>query len=90
MNVRDNEGSTPLYYAAELARFKNVEFLLSNGADPNIENNHGNIPLWAAIYSSRGESAIVKSLLNKGSNYINKIFMVHLAWILPSKLVINR
>jgi uncharacterized protein len=71
VDVKDNEGRTPLYYASELFLTENVKLLLEKNANPNIVNKHGNNPLWAAIYSSRGKEHIIKQLLDSGVNPLN-------------------
>lgn len=46
INVRDNEGNTPLMKLCMNFphEYLNIDYLLMNGACPNIPNNEGNIP----------------------------------------------
>lgn len=47
--ARDNYGWTPLHYAASIGSGDIVEILLKKGADPNIKDNEGKIPLDIAV-----------------------------------------
>lgn len=49
VNHRDYLGRTPLMMAVLFCQYKIVEFLLSRGADPNIPNINGNLPIDEAI-----------------------------------------
>jgi ankyrin repeat protein len=44
VNARNNLGRTPLYHAARAGQKEMVAFLLSNGANPKIKDNHGVTP----------------------------------------------
>ena len=59
-------GETALFQAVEMERLIQIEILLSNGADPNIPQNDGRIPLHAALFKQN--LRIVELLLNNGSN----------------------
>ena len=45
INGRDHYGKTALYVAIENSYFRIAEMLLSAGADPNIPDDHGRLPL---------------------------------------------
>lgn len=48
IDVPDNEGWTPLMYAASRGKDFAVKYLLDHGANPNHQNRWGNTPLmWA-------------------------------------------
>jgi ankyrin repeat protein len=77
INIQDQEGSTPLYFAADSAKFtssnETVKWLLSHGADPNIQDKKG----WTILCSivprtsdKNGTTLIetVKILLDNGAD----------------------
>ncbi len=45
LNARNKSGDTPLHYAVMYSDIKNIDLLLKAGADPNVRNNSGQIPL---------------------------------------------
>jgi hypothetical protein len=57
VNARNNDGSTPLHWAAKWGNTKTAKLLGELGADPEARNNSGRTPLDSA----RGEK--VKALL---------------------------
>ena len=67
VNHRNNKGWTPLKLAAKKGLEQCVEVLLNHGADPNIGDNEGYIPLHNAV----GNKDIVKLLIASTTN-INK------------------
>jgi ankyrin repeat protein len=62
INARDNEGDTPLMWAAENGKVNEAQILLAYGADINAENNEGMTALNWAAKNDHLELAIV--LLN--------------------------
>ncbi|GFR67750.1 poly [ADP-ribose] polymerase [Elysia marginata] len=63
-NQKDKDGKTPLVLAVEGSREKIVKLLLENGADPNVEINHGyykDTPLVLA--TARGSLQIMRMLI---------------------------
>ena len=44
-NIQDNDGSTPLHFAAKDCRVDVAGVLLDHGADPTIRDNEGRTPL---------------------------------------------
>ena len=48
VNVKDDDGSTPLMEAVPQGHTAIVELLLKAGADPDVENRHGDTPLSVA------------------------------------------
>ena len=49
VNVQDQNGDTPLHFAAETGNIKIVQFLLNRGANVNLPDKDGITPLgWAA------------------------------------------
>ena len=49
INAQSTNGSTPLHFAVSNSSLQMVLFLLSNGADPNIENSLKQTPLHLAM-----------------------------------------
>ena len=45
VNFQDRIGYTALHFAAQNNSFEYAKLLIDNGADPNILDAHGNIPL---------------------------------------------
>ncbi len=63
INAKDNNGMTPLHWAARNKNVGLVEFLLENFADTNIVDNDGKLALhWAAV---KGYTPIIELLLQK-------------------------
>lgn len=64
VNSRDQDGQTPLSWAAEKGRESVVQVLLENRAGINSkDNNYGRTPLsWAA---EKGHEAVVRLLLSR-------------------------
>lgn len=48
MNVKDNQGVTPLHIATQNGREKMVELLIQNGADVNAQDNKTGTPICSA------------------------------------------
>lgn len=62
------EGTTPLIEAVYRRRENLVKFLLEKGADPNLKNEKGITPLYAALDGEYGASdLLVKTLVAAGS-----------------------
>jgi len=68
VNERDVNGRTALHSAAIKGHLPLVNLLLENGADMEIENNLGEIPLDYAVYS--GSEPIVQLLLQQSPRTI--------------------
>ena len=45
MNIRDNEGNTPLHVACRESDMDTVKCLLEDGSDRTILNNNGESPI---------------------------------------------
>ena len=48
VNIKDNDGDTPLHYAASGGHLDVVKFLVENGADVNAKDKYGRTPLDVA------------------------------------------
>lgn len=66
VNAREEDGTTPLAWAAHHSNVAVAELLLSKGANPDMANELGISPLSLAI--SNGSTELVKLLLNKGAS----------------------
>ncbi len=72
VNARDNDGKTPLMYAAERGDYKSLQLLLEAGAEINAVDNYGNSALIYAANS--GNKKTLETLGNAGidPNIANK------------------
>ncbi len=66
VNFRDNDGRTPLYWAAGKDRRDLVEFLIANKANVNAIDNDSNTPLHYAAAKSR--LSIAEILISSGAD----------------------
>ncbi|MCC2646314.1 MAG: Ankyrin repeat-like protein, partial [Rickettsiaceae bacterium] len=69
VNRTNNEGNTPLIFAASNGNKDLVQLLLDNGADINRFGNLGNTPLMIAAW--KGYKNLAELLINNGAD-INK------------------
>ena len=66
INAKDNQGFSPLIYAAQQGHLPLVDLLVLRGADLNLANNYGATSLSMAAQD--GLLEVVKLLVKKGSN----------------------
>ncbi|XP_023390373.1 transient receptor potential cation channel subfamily A member 1 [Pteropus vampyrus] len=69
LNVMDNYGNTPLHWAVVKNQAESVKFLLSKGANPNLQNNSMMAPLHLAVQG--GHNEVVKVLTEHSSTDTN-------------------
>ncbi|MHC9541916.1 MAG: ankyrin repeat domain-containing protein [Vulcanimicrobiota bacterium] len=63
VNVKDNEGLTPLHWAAERDNRKAAEFLISQGASTVLKDNMGKTPLYyAELGCGRDTSMLLRTI----------------------------
>ena len=55
INLQDDNGWTALHFAAQGFNEEAILFLLKNKANPNLQNNDGNTPLWVALFNCEGQ-----------------------------------
>ena len=70
LNEKNGEGNTPLHKAVERNRKETVEFLLLNGANPDVENEHGLKPVDLARFL--GFEEITDFFLNNENRWLEK------------------
>jgi ankyrin repeat protein len=66
VRVYDDNGNTPLHFAAEIGNLKLAQILLGRNADVNSQNNHGSTSLLLA--SELGHSDVVQLLLDHNAD----------------------
>lgn len=68
---QDRIGYSALHFAGQEKFVKVAAFLLERGANPNVQDIHGNPPLWTAIFNAKlptDDQGVVKLLLKHGAN----------------------
>ena len=68
VNAKDNDGDTPLHFAAETGDKGIVELLIAKGADINAQDEFGITPLHEAAQYEYGHKDVVELLVTKGAN----------------------
>jgi uncharacterized protein len=63
VNATDDEGSTPLHFAAQDDSAVVVQLLLDAGADVNVVDSKGETPLFKATMNTTGGAAPIAALL---------------------------
>ncbi len=66
VNIRDNDGVTPLMLAAQMGFVEGVDALVSRGARVDVTNNSGETPLMSAVHSRNTE--MIRILLQAGAD----------------------
>jgi uncharacterized protein len=66
-NAQDDDGFSPLHFAAQEALPDAVRLLLNAGADPNLEDSFGRTPLGRAAHTEQGIQ-VIKLLLAAGAD----------------------
>jgi len=64
----DDEGSTPLHFAAQRNAADVAAILLHAGALVDARDSHGNTPLGNAVFNSRGVGDVIKVLRAHGAD----------------------
>ncbi len=69
VDFQDRIGYSALHFAAQNGAFDLAKILIENGAEVNIRDVHGNIPLWTAMFNSKlAINSITKLLLKHHSD----------------------
>ncbi|WP_353289127.1 ankyrin repeat domain-containing protein [Wolbachia endosymbiont (group A) of Pogonocherus hispidulus] len=71
VNVKNDEGNTPLHLAVEEGNLEAVKHLIEKGAGINAVNRYGYTPLRIAAY--KGSTDIAVYLVEKGANVSDNI-----------------
>jgi ankyrin repeat protein len=64
----DDEGWTPLHFAAQSNSAEIAELLLNAGASLAPRDTHGNTLLFKAVFNSRGKGDVIRLLRARGAN----------------------
>ncbi|KAK3262289.1 hypothetical protein CYMTET_28847 [Cymbomonas tetramitiformis] len=59
INCADYDGRCALHLAAHNGHTAVITFLLSKGADPNVQDSFGNTPLWEAVKWNQQDACLV-------------------------------
>lgn len=65
---KDNSGMTPLHYAAANNSLLVANEILNGGGDLSICDEHGNEPLWTAVFNAKGKYDLVKLYMKYNAN----------------------
>lgn len=68
VNARDEDGWSPLHFAAQSKAAAVARLLIEAGAEIDATDLHGNTPLWTAVFTSKGEGALIELLRKAGAN----------------------
>ena len=63
INYQDRIGYSVLHFIGQNQMIELAKFFLEKGADPNLQDIHGNTPLWTAVFNSKETKEIVRLLL---------------------------
>jgi ankyrin repeat protein len=68
VNYRDNTLETPLHFAVREFTPDLAELLLRHGAEVDAQDEHGNTPLFRAVFGSQGRGQMIRLLLAHSAN----------------------
>ena len=68
VNSQDDQGWSPLHFAAQEQSLPAIQSLLRNGANTEVTDSYGNTPLHKAVYFSKDNLEIIAALINSGAN----------------------
>ena len=69
VNAKDEQGATPLHYAAKYVKKQMIELLISRDADVNAKDITGETPLHYVICTTlKNKKEVVKFLISKGAD----------------------
>ena len=68
---QDRIGYSALHFAGQEKLVEVAKFILEKGANPNVQDIHGNTPLWTAIFNAKLptiEQGVIKLMLKHGAD----------------------
>lgn len=68
VNAHDNNGWTPLHFAAQAQSFTVAKILIEHGSNIETKDTFGNTPLFRAVFNSQGKGDVIKLLLKSGAD----------------------
>ena len=68
INHQDRIGYSVLHFVGQNQMTGLAKYFLEKGADPNLQDIHGNTPLWTAVFNSKDTKDIVRLLLQSNAN----------------------
>ena len=68
INHQDRIGYSVLHFIGQNQMTSLAKYFLGKGADPNLQDIHGNTPLWTAVFNSKDTKDIVRLLLQSNAN----------------------
>ncbi len=68
VNIRNGEGYTPLHIAIAHVNEDVVSSLLRHGAQLDLSDRYGNIPLVSAVYEGKKASNVIRMLRDAGAD----------------------
>ena len=72
INFQDQSGYTSLHFCALYKYSEITDLLIEKGVDVNIRDEHGNPPIWTAIFNAKGDFSIVRKLYKAGADIETK------------------
>ncbi|MDR1469123.1 MAG: ankyrin repeat domain-containing protein [Spirochaetaceae bacterium] len=68
INITDRAGWTALHFTAQENNIVLAKILLENEARVDIQEEHGNTPLFKAVFNCTGDGTMIKLLLSYGAD----------------------
>ena len=65
---QDRLGYSVLHFAGQNQMTELAKYFLDKGADPNLQDIHGNTPLWTAVFNSKETKDVVRLFLKSNAN----------------------
>ncbi|RKD86398.1 ankyrin repeat domain-containing protein [Mangrovibacterium diazotrophicum] len=72
IDFQDKSGYSSLHFCALNKNSDLTDLLIVKGANVNIRDEHGNSPIWTAIFNAKGDFSIVHKLYKAGADIETK------------------